>query len=329
MKGFELYQIVILVCIITLSNSESLIAQNSAADSIAKSRSIFVKKEIKNVTVYDYGKTEMDLTFFKYVTLRGNMYFSHLYLKIPDQDVDIYLSLNDSKLFLKKLYGLYQIDLKKDNGHVWRERKNYFFSMNSGINKIYFRLNAAQDGNPEESSASGGINNVRFTINNFQENRGRTRKALEQLLKIVSKKENDLSANLLEDQAGISGYKIDYQKFYDNGIKVFGSDIHNTGNLKIIAKQKISRKPRKIPLSEFKNNFENYTIAYDEQLNFYAVEHISIPSLIEEIVSTVKSYGGTGILDLKISKKGDTIYSTFFIEKGRYEGNDSYGDRNS
>jgi hypothetical protein len=202
---------------------------------------------------------------------------------------------------------------------VWTEPKNYYFSINSTGDRIYFKLKVQRETTRLEGSASGGINGVDFTINDFNENRERTERVINRLMDITSEKDNDLVAKLIQDRVGISGYQVDYQKFYENGLEVYKSDVHQTETLRIITDQKIGRDQRTIPISEFEGQFDDYTIVYDEQLNFYVQEKISISSVTEEIVSLVKQYNGDGILDLEVIPEGETIYTTFSIVKSEYE----------
>lgn len=315
--NWKLLTILILGLILTTQETK---AQNSKADEIAKDRSIFIKKEITNTTtIYDYGQTKMELTPAKYVTPKGNIYFSKLELEIPEQETAVNLTLDETRVFLKKLAGIYQLDKYRDENQTWTQKKRYFFSIDSFSNQIYFQLNVEEDDFRFESTAKGGINEVIFTINDFEENGERVSKAISKLMDALSRKENDLMLSYLEDNKGISGYKIDYNTFYDNGLEVYKSDVHDTNSLRILSDQKVSRSKRLIPVSEYEGKFKEYSLVYDENLNFYVQEEISISSMAKEIIGLVQQHNGDGVLDLKIHHDGEIIYTTFSIVKSGYE----------
>ena len=320
-KVFVFYTKVLMILSLAFAvHSQAVQAQTSKADSVASSSSILIMKDNLDLTIYDYGQTRMELTFLEYLAPNGNLYFSEISLEVPGSSTSVYLTLDQTRRFLNKLNGIYQIDEYKDVNRYWKEQKTYFFSISTQNNRqINFKLEAAPDGHAETTSASGNVGGVSFNINNFEENLERSEKVLSRLIEIANEKENDLAAQMIENQEGISGYKIDYQKFYENGLSVYKSEIHETKNLRILSDQKISREQRRILVTEFSGQYGNYSIVYDEHLNFYAEEEISIPSFTSEIVSLVKQYSGEGILDLKIYREGDRIYSTFSIVKSQYE----------
>ena len=319
--NWKLLTILIIGLILTV---QEIKAQDSKADSIAISRSIHINKILSaRTTIYDHGQTKMTLEPIEMVTPQGSLYFSKLYLEIPNSNTTAFLSLNKTKLFLEKLYGIYQIDKYKDSGarnsSSWGEKKDYYFGINAGGNSVYFRLTAAPDNQVKKSKATGSINGVSFTINDFTENRKRTEFAIDEMREVVKGRENELAVNLLASREGARGYQIDYRTFYDSGLEVYKSGVHDTNNLRILSDKKIGRSQRIIPISKFDGQFDDYTIVRDDQLNFYAQEEISIASVTEEIVSLVKQYNGDGVLDLQIFREGSTIYTTFSIVKSGNE----------
>jgi|GEM_PF-6343262 len=330
-SSFRFYLFIILILFISTPAFAQQDYEN--ADSLAADNNLIMSKTIADLKLYDYGQTTMFMELKKFRVGRREVHYSVVELNTPDEKGFVVLSLNKARSFLNKLQAFLKLDDYKDfrtvknltvgNREVekgvplWNENKMYAFIISNGVEHIVFRLEANKS--PEdfdESHAVGYVSNFAdFTINNFNEYKRRVGKAIKDFLYVLKDIKQSPYLVKKENYTGVKGYKIDYSPIRSRGLRVYKKGIHNTEGLEILADITLTRDQRLVPIDEYQGEFENETIVYDENLNFYVEEDINLESIMSEIASVVQSYDGAGILDLNLVPKGEYVYAEFTVVK--------------